>query len=323
MLPLQRIRRLFVIFFSGLSGLFVLISQLPVAAQTSEPHVYLPIVIGNPATGELPAGSQWLRYLNRIRGLALLPAVRENASYSDGAFKHARYMVKNDLIEHQEDAGLPYYTPEGHSAAQASNLMVSTSVDLTDEAAIDSWILGPFHGVGLLDPQLRSVGFGSYREADGGWQMGAALNVISGLGALPSGFSFPLAWPADGTTTWLTAYTGGEFPDPLASCPGYTPPSGAPIYFMIGSGSLVPVVTASSLARDGTQLEHCVYTEQTYTNTRLDEPGGHQLGRATLASRDAVVLMPREVLLPGSYTVQLMVNGVAYEWSFVVAPLEG
>lgn len=282
----------------------------PMATQA----VYLPLVAGAPAG---PAVSPWLSYLNRIRALGNLAAVTGNATYSDGAYKHSIYMVKNDVIEHDEDPALPFYTDEGKAAAQQSNIMVSTNTSTSDETAIDGWILGPFHGVGILDPKLRETGFGSYREADGGWQMAAALNVLSGRLSSPPGFTFPVKWPADGATSWFTSYTGGEFPDPLSSCPGYTVPSGAPVYLMIGSGSVTPVVTATSFKRGGSDLEHCVYTEATYSNTT--EPGGQTLGQQVLDGRDAIILMPRAPLTPGTYDVSITTNGTTYSWSFVVA----
>jgi len=90
----------------------------------------------------------------------------------------------NDYMGHGEDPDNPWYTPEGLAAAQSSNAAVSHDVDATDEYAIDAFMGGPFHAVGILDPALLQTGYGSYREADGGYQMGAALDVIRGLGSI-------------------------------------------------------------------------------------------------------------------------------------------
>lgn len=287
-----------------------------IAADTSATTTaHLPLVHAPPPP---PTVSGWLSYVNLLRALGNLPTISENAVYSDGAYKHARYMVKNNVIAHDENSALPFYTPEGKTAAQNSNIMVSSSTSFSDNGALDMWMTGPFHGVGVIDPQLRQAGFGSYREADGGWQMGAALNVLQGLGSLPSGIAFPLKWPADGKSTWLTSYDGSEYPDPLSSCPGYNAPSGAPIYLMLGAGSVTPNVTATMLTRAGTPLEHCVFSETTYVNTKPDEAGAQSLGRAVLASRDAVVIMPRQELIPGSYTVSVTANGTTHTWSFSV-----
>lgn len=280
--------------------------------------VYLPLVQNAPTPTPTPIPApEWLAYLNARRALAVLPPLQENPSWSDGCWKHARYMVKNDVIGHDEDPAAPWYTPEGDAAAGNSNVMVSSSASYSDQRAIDLWLTGPFHGVGVLDPQLASTGFGSYREADGGWQMGACLDVLRGLGALPDGVSFPIRFPADGMAMPYLAYTGGEYPDPIKGC-GYAAPTGAPIYLMIGSGNLTPNVSAHSFRRDGANLEHCVYTETTFTLP--GDPSGESLGRAVLNGRDAVVLIPRQPLSAGAtYVVSITVNGVAYTWSFTTS----
>ena len=112
-------------------------------------------------------------------------------------------------------------------------------------------------------------------------------------------------------------YGGGEAPDPLSSCPGYAAPTGLPIILQLGTGSITPAVSASSLTQDGTPLAHCAYTEATYTNPLASE---QSTGRAVLGSRDAVVLIPRSPLPAGAtYAVSLTVNGTRHAWSFTVS----
>jgi hypothetical protein len=225
--------------------------------------------------------------------------------------------VKNDYIGHSEDPGNPWYTAEGLAAAQNGNVMVSSGSTDPDSDAIDLWMTGPFHGVGLIDPQLLQSGFGSYREADGGWQMAATLDVLRGLGGLPPSVIFPVMWPGNNTTSYLTSYGGTEAPDPLTSCPGYSAPSGLPILLQIGSGSLTPSVTAHSFLRGGAVQEHCVFDETNYTNPNASY---QSLGRSVLDSRDAIVLIPRSPLAAGStYTVSITVNGSTHTWSFTVS----
>ncbi len=195
--------------------------------------------------------------------------------------------------------------------------MVSVSATAPDSYAIDVWMQAPFHAVGMLDPRLTRVGYGSYREADGKWQMGAALDILRGWGSSVAGVSFPIRWPGDGSTTPLRAFQVGEYPDPLASC-GYSAPTGLPILLFLGTGSLTPNVSGHALWRDGVPVEHCVFDETTYRNPK--DSTQESLGRAILNSRDAVVLIPRDPLNPGSrYTVSLTVNGQTYTWSFSVA----
>lgn len=261
--------------------------------------------------------SGWLSYTNHYRILAGLPLVAENSTWSDGCWKHARYMVKNDYVGHWEDPGDEWYTPEGAEAARHSNVVVSSFVDRSDESAIDWWMQAPFHAVAIIDPKLLWVGYGSYREADGGWQMGAALDVSRGRIGTPPSTTFPLRWPSPGIVMPLLAFSGSEYPDPLTSCPGCGPPTGPAILLQLGSGHLTPEVAAHSFSRGDQPLDHCVFDETSYVHPN---PSVQDTGRGILDSRDAVVLLPREPLSPGlSYTVSITVDGQTYTWSFVAS----
>lgn len=196
-----------------------------------------------PTTTGMP---DWLNHVNDYRALASLPALGENPTWSHGDWLHERYMVKNDFIGHSEDPNNSWYTAEGNAAAQNSNVAVSSSTVLSDNAAMDLWMQGPFHAVGILDPGLAVVGYGSYREADGGYQTGAALDVLRGLGNISPAVTFPVKFPGNNTTVGYKSYGGGESPNPLSSCAGYTVPTGLPILLQIGDGSLTPNVSAHS-----------------------------------------------------------------------------
>ncbi len=283
--------------------------------------VYLPFVLNDypvQTATPTPTPGGWLGYFNGIRSLGGVAPLTENSTWSNGCLLHARYMVKTDTISHGEDPASPWYTDEGNTAAQNSNLMVSTDVNASDESAFDLWMTGPFHGIGLIDPNLSAIGFGSYRESIGTWQMGACVDVWSGWTGVPASVTFPIMWPGDGKTMPYTAYTGTEQPDPLTSCSGYTAPSGPPVYLLLGPGwSVTPNVTASSFKQGSTDLPHCVFDGTSYTNP---DSNAQDLGRAILNARDAVVLIPQSPLTPGStYTVSITTNGSAYTWSFTVA----
>ncbi len=293
-------------------------SPTPAPAQGA----YLPVVLNNyaiqsPTATPIPVPSGWLGYFNDLRARGGLPALSENATWSSGCTLHARYMVKTDTITHAEDPASPWYTAEGDAAAGNSNLMVSSDVNASDESAFDLWMTGPFHGIGLIDPNLSATGFGSYREATGTWRMGACVDVWSGWTGVPDTVTFPILWPGDGETMPYTSFDGSEMPDPLSSC-GYTAPSGPPVYLLLGPGwSTVPNVTASSFKQGNTELPHCVFDETSYTNPDSDL---QDLGRSILDARDAVVLMPQAPLTPGAgYTVSITVSGQTYTWSFTVS----
>lgn len=311
-------------------------------ASSSEEETHLPFIIGGgteqsltitvtvtpTATGEptiTPTATEefhsgnWLEYTNYYRAMAQLPPVTENLSYSYGASLHAKYIVKNDVLEHTEDPTNPWYTPEGLAASMASNLAASFDVEASDMWAIDTLMQAPFHAIGILDPQLAEVGYGSYREEDGEYQMGAALDVIRGQTFISLPVVLPIMWPANGTTVKLT-YHWGERPSPLSSCPGYEVPSGLPVILQIGTGYyFTPTVTSHAIREEvGNEiLEHCVFDETSYTH---QNPADQALGRGILAARNAIVLIPREPLSRGTtYVVSITTNGQNHNWSFTVS----
>ena len=291
-------------------------SPLTGAAAQAAARAYVPL-IARGAGGMVT--SSGIAHLSSLRALGNLPPVIENAAWSDGCWKHTRYMVKTNDVQHTEHPGNPWFTPEGFRAAQSSNLLGTSDETISDQAALDAWMTKPFHGVGMIDPRLSQSGYGSYREADGGVEMGACLDVLQGRhDAPPSSVRFPIMWPADGQTVPFRADSGGEYPDPLASCPGYAPPSGLPIYLQLAPGTEPLRVTAHSLTQSGTVLDHCVYDATSYTNAA--DPAGQELGRLVLQMRNAVVIIPRVPLAPGAtYTVSITVNGQTHTWSFAVS----
>ena len=310
-----------VIIIATFVGLLVL--MLPPIASFGFTHVptgltsevYLPL-IAKPSFLTPPPPGDWLAYVNYYRATANLPPVSEQSDFSAGDRLHARYMVKNDIIEHTEDPTNPWYTQEGYNAAQSSNLAASYEVDRTDEWAIDSWMQAPFHAVGVLDPELLQVGYGSYREADGRLQMGAALDVTRGLTHTPPAtMRFPIRWPANGISVPIGQHWG-ETPDPLTSCPGYSAPAGLPVILQIGLGNVTPDVTAHSFFQGTAPLDHCVFDETSYVNPDSTQ---QELARDILGSRDAIVLIPRAPLTAGmSYTVSITTNGWTYSWTFSI-----
>lgn len=289
----------------------------------SPPPVYLPIILSPaPTNVSYPPTPPWLQYLNQYRAQANLPPLQEEPVWSDGAWKHARYMVKNDIIVHEEDPQKPWYSPDGDIAGRNSNVLISTSLAFSETQAIDLWMQGPFHALGILDPRLERTGFGIYHENIGSYKTGATLDVLRGRTTTPaSSIRYPILWPSDGQTTALDRYNGSESPNPLTSC-GFTAPSGLPILMQFGSGERTPKVLESALYNDQTHsLPHCVYTESTYYNPDL---GQQNLGRNILNTRDAVVLIPQAPLQAGTYTVSIKVDLEGqistYTWRFSVNP---
>ena len=265
------------------------------------------------------ASAAWLERVNFYRATALLPPVVEAPALSATVAQHARYMVVHDVIQHSQNRRRSWATPEGAAAAAVSNLAGSLSPMEPDFWAVDVWMQAPFHAIGIMDPALQQFGFGIHRAPDGKRiKKAAALDVIRGRSTHPITIQYPVVWPADGSFVPLAAHTA-EFPSPLASCPGYKAPSGLPLIVQVGSGTAVPRVTRTGIS-DGTRwLEHCVFDESTYQNRNRD---AEQLGRSILASRDAIVLIPREPLTFGSrYRAQVEADGRLIDWTFGVEHL--
>ena len=304
--------------------------QMRLAPQTSTQISYMPMVFrsntptpapsGTPLPVTPPVSGDWHDVLGYYRASARLPGLGENLGWSDGAFQHARYMVKNDVLTASEVNGAPWYSQAGAEAAPSSNLILTDNTGTSDRQALDSWMAKPFHALGVIDPALLSTGFGSFREDAGQldpFKMGAALDVRRGLGAIPGSVQFPVKWPEHNATVYLTLYDGTEQPDPLSSCSGFSPPSGLPIILQLGPGSVTPAVTAHSFKRGTTNLAHCIFDETNYANSIAEL---QVLGRGLLNASDAVVLIPQAPLTAGDYTASITANGVVTTWTFHVAP---
>src|SRR3989304_6914478 len=124
-------------YFKTLIGVFVIIGllagqrqSLPALARSAnlvQPRAYLPLTVNSriDSSGPNPAEKGWLAYLNRYRGMALLPPLVENKDWGQGGWYHSRYMVKNDDVYHGEDPANLWYTREGDLAGQSGNLVGS------------------------------------------------------------------------------------------------------------------------------------------------------------------------------------------------------
>jgi hypothetical protein len=250
----------------------------------------------------------WLDQVNAYRALANnLLSVTENTDYSTADRSLAEYEAKNlSQLTHT----LPSDNPNAVAAASC-NLAGSTDPNYSDAQAIQSWMNGVFHGIGLIDPRLKTVGFGSYRttEPTPFWKTVAAINIIQGLDWTITP-QYPIMWPANGkslSSPSLTSYFSWEAPDARSQC-GYTGPAGQPIFLLLGQ-TITGTVTAS-LTRDSTSIPCCEMDGSNYNDNNY---------RSILDMRGAVVLLPRDPLAAGNYTATITVGTQPYTWSFGVA----
>ena len=168
----------------------------------------------------------------------------------------------------------------------------------------------PFHAIGILRPSLQRTAFGLLGSA-------AGLDVIRGLASVPAPTA-PIMFPGNGSITGLRSF-GGEFPNPLDSCPGYTS-GGLPMVVLLPVDPPTTGVRASMVLPDGTTLgaaDLCVVDEDTYVSA---DPIYGPTGRSILDSSNAVLIIPRRPLTAGRHAVVLTVPGQAdVSWLFQVA----
>ena len=291
---------------------------MPSAAPTETP-TETPTKTPTAVPTETPialTGPNWLRYANQFRLQAGLPPVTENADWSEGSANHSLYMVLNSDTSHSESKNQIGYTESGAAAGQNGNIAVSGSAGVGYTWPLDYWMSASFHALPLLDPELQMVGYGDFRDASSSFGMAATMDVKRGIRGLPADIQFPITFPKDGGQTWVTTFNLPEFPNSIASCPGFSQPTGAPIILQIGSGDRVPRVTSTELKRGDTPVPHCSFSETTYTNPNSYWQG---VGRLILDVRDAIVIVPRSPLVVGQkYTVTVNTNGQVITWQFDV-----
>ena len=275
-----------------------------------------------------PDVDAWLTPLNRYRSMAGLAAVTADAKLSHGDYLHSRYLAKNyaDDIRngvnlgarmHSEQPGNRWYTADGLAAAHAGDIdeMWDPHGNPKPSWAIDNWIQVPFHRMPILNPDLHRVGYGTYCE---GAVCVAALNVITDadpLPSVPSPLATPVEFPPNGASIRGWNFTG-EWPDPLAACPGYDGNAGIPITLQLGS-SVTPAISRYALTGAGAPVEACGFDANTYSNP---DPDLQSRARVSLAAYGGIVLIPRAQLAPGAYSVSIATADRTYSWSFTITP---
>ena len=119
---------------------------------TPSPQAYLPMIYQWPTPTPTvtpppvtpPSSGDWRVVLGYYRAAGRLPGLSQNTGWSDGAFKHAKYMVMNQTAANYETPGL-WYTAEGAAAAPNSLLQLQGDVNFSDRRALDQWMQWPFH----------------------------------------------------------------------------------------------------------------------------------------------------------------------------------
>lgn len=253
------------------------------------------------ADGEATA----LDAVNHFRTMAGVAAVTLDPVQAQAAMAHSCYMLQNGF-SHDEVPGRPGYTTAGDAAGNAGNVAVSSATSMSDRAYVELWITGPFHAIGMLRPELTSVGFGTCSNPDASpWRSAGTLDVMSGLSG-SGAIAAPIVWPGDGTTTNLNHFIA-ETPSPVSMC-GWPSGGGLPVIAMMPEAP--SQVSASITGPDG-PLETCAL----YAGNVRDSDAASILGGA-----NAVTVLPRNPLAPGLYAVTVTTAARTVNWSFTVDP---
>ena len=267
--------------------------------------------------GPQPASDRWLAVVNYYRSTAYLPRVSEDPALTRGARKHAEYMVGNDYVGHTQDPKNPLFSVAGSEAGASANVAGWWGSEASDRDFVEMWMVGPFHALGILRPNLEKVGYGVARDAKG-VTSAAALDVIRGLD-----YSEPtdetVIWPGHRSTQPLFSYVGGEYPDPLSSCRNYSAPAGLPVIVQFANPVRNPAFSFKK--GSGESRESLPACEVDASNYRNPDAAAQSLGRALLAGDNVVLVIPKDPLEPGkSYVVKVTSGAETVRSRFSITP---
>ncbi|MCU1400734.1 MAG: hypothetical protein JWN62_3843, partial [Acidimicrobiales bacterium] len=221
------------------------------------------------------------------------------------ATNHSCYMLQNG-IAHDEVPGRAGYTTAGDDTGNKSNVAVSSAASMTGQAYVELWMSGPFHAIGILRPELASIGYGScVNNSTNPWHSGATLDVLSGLPAWTPPAA-PVVWPGDGTTTSLSQFVA-ESPNPVTLC-GWPSGGGLPVIAMLPEA---PRQVSATITGPAGPVQACALTAENVNDATA---------RAILQSSNAVTVVPRNRLDPGTYVVTVTTAVRTVRWSFTVDP---
>jgi hypothetical protein len=294
-----------------------------VSAGSEQVRVRIPVEIGDGITREFAR-------FNAIRAQANLNPVIFNETDSMNCWLHGRYSVVNNRLEHTEDLSLPYATPEGKQCAGSSNIAESYQAipELANVTPMSDILFGvPFHALGMIRENQQTVGIGYFSSFDSKYPSLAILGggiTSRGDGNAAQG---TVTFPGNESTTDFFQYYGGEWPNPLTSCPNFDPKTtGLPIVIR-SPNAMNTTVSNAQLSVDGQPLELCAFGSTQYSNS-TDQPinypdGPHsaeQIARDLLKGYGAAVLLPKAPFLPNkTYLVSLQLNGQPMSWRFHTA----
>ncbi len=123
-----------------------------------------------------------------------------------------------------------------------------------------------------------------------------------------------VVWPGPGSQVPLNRYFGGEYPDPIVSCAGWSNrSSGLPI--LIRRGKPIELQSATLTDSKGVAVDVCTISADTY---KSPDPTEEKYARSLLHGEGSVIIIPKVPLVFGETyrVVAKTTNGETYDWSF-------
>jgi hypothetical protein len=279
------------------------------------------LISNNSAIGQtnyLPdVNAGWLANLNYYRTAAGLNPVTEDKQLSAAVKKHLTYLVMSDpkyftgafLNSHNENPASPYYTVQG---AKSENELTS-SISGSESAAIDSWMQGPFHAIGLLQQGLKTVGFDKELNSRTGlYEFG--LNIYGNLSGTRSKV---ITDPGKGSYSRMDTFQG-ENPDSRQACGlNWKKYVGLPIWVSLLKApsshlNAQLILPTGKILKSANDL--CIVDEKNFVTS--DQIYG-ATGRAIISREHLVLIIPRKILAPGLLRASLLSSGrLVTSWSF-------
>ncbi len=251
---------------------------------------------------------QVLTKINEIRTLASLPRVEIDPILSQSASDHAKYLILNNKFTREENKGDVNFT--GATLEERLNIlgykrpskeMFCQADKATD--TIDLFMNTVYHRLRLLNPDLKYLGYGTYKLKDN------EIHVID-FGYLNENeekFKWEVIfYPANNSTEIKTNWSGEENPDPLPL--GTQKPLGYPVSIVFKE-KINNVSKAELIDETGNKINSFIITPLNDINNK---------------NFNAVIIVPKEVLKNNiKYVVIVNVNlgkdkvEKDYSWSFI------
>ncbi len=166
--------------------------------------------------------------INAFRASVGLNGVEISIPLSESAVDHARYMIINGVFDREQkegNQGFTGITPDERASAKGFKGKVREIFCQTEdlEKAVDIFIDAVYHRVRLLDPNIKSIGYGNFNN-DMNKMHVFVLGYAEEEIVLEQDF---VVYPANMSIDVKSSWSGLENPDPLP--PNANKPTGLPI----------------------------------------------------------------------------------------------